>query len=574
MDSFEELDIGVETLTYTGNNEMGKILFSKLQQNDIDDKFLELQKCSEILLDYTELSCTEKYGYIFSAPLKNKKTGIIESYLIFRTVNEADINPNNTKLDQSILIDQDFLNNLNGLELYLYSSRFLQYKNQGLEVSDKLCDFVNKWNNGELYTEYERINFAQNMEEYPYKVYIKFDIIYWVAPPLTAWALSQKTISDIFLKDAYETLCKKNPAIKWRARTDIKTNSAEIWFMVSDPTIDMKNAMWDYMNDISQNMRGRSFVSNVYWGMLIAGPFYHSTLGNGGSIPEYERPVIPEKPEEPCTDEKCPYCLKCVTPTSPNCLPCDCFDVELLLSDEEVALLNDYVLWARPKTPNGAYFPTLYFFEMAPANSGAWTPIYRGMEARLTRIATKPGEWDIRVRANIEDRQVFSEVLRVKELYPSYHDIVNNMQIQTQMTNLWTKTIQNTTESKRQELGCYIYIDAQEKTYKFEEFSGNEAGPDEHATIEVEYPSRESETCYFVGFFHTHTACTYLATGKKVGPSTQDIEATQLLGVVGIVYDYIGVSNPYGSGMMIMPGHSLDDPATYSHFGVYRRPLN
>ena len=56
MDSFEELDIGVETLTYTGNNEMGKILFSKLQQNDIDDKFLELQKCSEILLDYTELS--------------------------------------------------------------------------------------------------------------------------------------------------------------------------------------------------------------------------------------------------------------------------------------------------------------------------------------------------------------------------------------------------------------------------------------------------------------------------------------------------------------------------------------
>ena len=121
MDSFEELDIGVETLTYTGNNEMGKILFSKLQQNDIDDKFLELQKCSEILLDYTELSCTEKYGYIFSAPLKNKKTGIIESYLIFRTVNEADINPNNTKLDQSILIDQDFLNNLNGCVILLTS---------------------------------------------------------------------------------------------------------------------------------------------------------------------------------------------------------------------------------------------------------------------------------------------------------------------------------------------------------------------------------------------------------------------------------------------------------------------
>ena len=44
---------------------------------------------------------------------------------------------------------------------------FYNTKTQGLEVSDKLCDFVNKWNNGELYTEYERINFAQNMEEYP-----------------------------------------------------------------------------------------------------------------------------------------------------------------------------------------------------------------------------------------------------------------------------------------------------------------------------------------------------------------------------------------------------------------------
>ena len=196
------------------------------------------------------------------------------------------------------------------------------------------------------------------------------------------------------------------------------------------------------------------------------------------------------------------------------------------------------------------------------------------MAPTYTRIAVHPGKWDMRACARVDGRVVTSEVLQIEKLYPSYDDIVRNSIVQSKMTSLWNQTLANTTVNTRREFGCFIYVDSQNKTYKFEDFVGKDAGPNETATIPVPYPSLESDMSHLVGFFHTHTACTYRTVGKNVGASMEDIAATQSLNVVGIVYDYIGVPNPYGTGMIIMPGHNLNDPATYSHFGVYRRPLN
>lgn len=576
----DDLDIGTETLTYTGDNEIGQLLLTKLKQSDID--ISDASKDVEILFDYAVLSSIGKYGFGFSVPLKNIESNKIESYLIFKIHDDEEeikFNFDNNRLDEAILIDSIFLNTLDEGERYLYSSRFLQYKNQGLQVIDGLCDFVERWNENIL--DFNRGNNSIQLLDVQilYRISIWFDIDYFSPPAgITSWALSKQTLLYIFLEQAKNTICAKYPAIKSFGGTLFNVTSIDILIETYEP-VDMRKIMWEYMQEVVFIMRGYSSFSHIFWGLRLEGNFDRFTLGNGGSIPpptggSGETPGEPVEPVEPCSDQKCPYCLGCISPTSYTCHPCDCFGVEIILGADQLSLLDNYVIAAIPKTPSGGFFPIFYIFEMAEANSGAWFTIYQGMAPTCTRIAVHSGKWDIRARARVDGRIVTSEILQIEKQYPSYDEIVNNSTVQSKMTALWGHTIQNTTATKRQEFGCYIYVDAQEKTYKFEDFSGNEAGPNDHAIIVLEYPSQESATRYLVGFFHTHTACTYLNVGQVVGPSTEDLIAAQQLGVVGILYDYIGVSNPYGSGNIIMPGHNLNDAATYSHFGVYRRPLN
>ena len=578
----DDLDIGSKTLAYTGDNEIGKLLLTKLEQCDVD--IPDASTHSEILFDYTVLSSIGKYGLGFSVPLKNIKNDKIESYLIFKIHDDEEdvkFNFDNNRLDEIILIDSIFLDTLDEEERYIYSSRFLQYRNQGLQVIDGLCDFVEKWNENMLNMNSRSDNSIQPLNvRFLYKVSIFFNIDYNPPPSgITSWALSLNALTYIFLNESYSYITAQYPVIKGYENVSIGSNSVELWLETRDPHCRLRDILWLYMLDVTNRMRNYSSVNGVFWGIRVEGNFDRFTLGNGGDIPpptegSGENPGVPTEPEESCADQKCPYCLGCIRPTSANCYPCDCFGVEIVLGTDQTSLLNNYEIVAIPKTPSGGFFPTFYIFEMAEANSGAWFTIYQGMAPTYTRTAVQPGKWDIRVRARVDGRIVTSEVLQVEKLYPSYNDIVGNSLVQSKMNSLWSQTIANTTVYTRQELGCYIYVDAQEKTYKFEEFSGNEAGPNERATIEAEYPSLTSETSHLVGFFHTHTGCTYLNVGQVVGPSTEDIEAARQLGVVGILYDYIGVPNPYGTGMIIMPGHNLNDPATYSHFGVYRRPLN
>ncbi|WP_305152375.1 hypothetical protein [uncultured Duncaniella sp.] len=123
----------------------------------------------------------------------------------------------------------------------------------------------------------------------------------------------------------------------------------------------------------------------------------------------------------------------------------------------------------------------------------------------------------------------------VEYQYPHVYDIVNNIKVDNEMCKAWDRMLSYANDMSRREIGFYIYYS--DGYYWFSEwFYGPNTSYESEKSPIVKYGDVENENA-LCAFFHCHTP--YYGVGSRgTGPSEKDIEAAQLLGVPGILYDY------------------------------------
>ncbi len=287
-----------------------------------------------------------------------------------------------------------------------------------------------------------------------------------------------------------------------------------------------------------------------------------------------------------CTHAKCLTCGGCLTPAYKNCYPCTCFTLTISSSQSEVVLTDSYTLEVTAEAKAVGYDFALHdcIIEMK-SMEGEWVAVSSsGME--YVRRACGPRTWPIRARVEAPDgKTVYSQEIHVKEIFPSYKEILADADLKKQLDDIWVQTKQYADSTRRCEFGCWIYLDTQ--TGEF--FCGKvDRGPDveykmgTNASLtpwpaETGIVKKATKPHEFavepVAFFHTHTPLTFspdmTLRRTPVGPSQKDENWANEKKMLGLVYDY----NPMDRGG-IMAGHDLNASAVIIPFGPERREID
>ena len=217
---------------------------------------------------------------------------------------------------------------------------------------------------------------------------------------------------------------------------------------------------------------------------------------------------------------------------------------------------------------------------MKKVNASQWENVSQG-GLTLERVACNPGLWQVRARVDGGGAEiVISDMIEVEERYPTGYDIIENDAIKSQLDSLWEETKRLASPSGRQELGCWIYIDTESRSYFCGETIYGRKVPNEletHGSTPLLKPDltkiKDSDLpnagiVDAVAFFHTHTPLTYIKEkgGRPVGPSLKDDSLANADRFVGLVYDYYTTD-----GELLQTGHTLNASAGIRVFGITRK---
>ena len=218
-------------------------------------------------------------------------------------------------------------------------------------------------------------------------------------------------------------------------------------------------------------------------------------------------------------------------------------------------------------------------------NESAWLTL--GSPSSLNPWTAKiAGTFEMRGIGTVDGKSVETPVAEVEVMFPNYYQITGDPTVSNAMENAWTQTKNYCTENPnlRRELGFWVQLNTQNATYISDPLLlGDNVLPTEHGTL-VPYPRPpdtpqspqplDNGATYIVALFHTHTPRTYLTPTngwRKVGPSLSDYSLLASEQVVGILYDYVGITLTNGTNV-IYNGHSKNDPAQLFIIPPERRP--
>lgn len=289
-----------------------------------------------------------------------------------------------------------------------------------------------------------------------------------------------------------------------------------------------------------------------------------------------------EEPDKVCDHERCAKCNGCLNPQYSACVACKCFSVKVSSSKKRVTLLQPYTLKVEIKPNVRKQEITIQecFIQMKKVNASQWENVSQG-GLTLERVACNPGLWQVRAGVIGDGSEVVeSEIIEVEEQYPSGREIIKNEALKAQLDALWKETKRLASPSGRQELGCWIYIDTESRSYFCGETIYGRKVPNElktHGSTPLSAPdltkikksdSPNAGIVDAVAFFHTHTPLTYIKEegGRPVGPSLKDDSLANADRFVGLVYDYYTTEN-----RPLLTGHALDASAGIRVFGITRK---
>ena len=224
------------------------------------------------------------------------------------------------------------------------------------------------------------------------------------------------------------------------------------------------------------------------------------------------------------------------------------------------------------------------YVEIRRTNAQEWVQL--GSLASLSPwTARVAGHFELRGTATVNGRSFATTPVGIEVRFPEYDDIVSDDDVWFAMEDAWTTNLVETTPGNRREYGFWIRLDTSDGHYITAPL---EAGIGVSASGGLLVPSprpadvpsnpepNAAGVVYTVGHFHTHTPRTYIMPTnlfRRVGPSPRDCNLMKNNQMPGIVFDYVGVSDPDGNPTnRLYNGHGLDDPAMLYPVPPERRP--
>ena len=220
--------------------------------------------------------------------------------------------------------------------------------------------------------------------------------------------------------------------------------------------------------------------------------------------------------------------------------------------------------------------PSNFKHEIKRSSTSTWHSINEGQSNIYTLKAKVAGKFKVRAMFTLNGSDVDTGEKDLEVMFPSYSDIVADSTVKDETNQAWTKTKNDTTSTRRREVGFWIFIDTENEVYEvgptiYGPFVANDEGayiymgakPGDTPTN----PSLSDSPKYLVASFHTHTPMTYRTnypsnTVRPVGPSQADKDYANNSKIPMVVYDYSSA---------VSPGHDINAPAKRYDAGPTRR---
>lgn len=90
-----------------------------------------------------ETGVSSEWGYFFSIPLLNTSSGKVDACVVFPVDEDLPVEERtwNGRIGNLVILNQYSLEAMDENENFIHSSRFVSWKNKGLEVEQELCIF-------------------------------------------------------------------------------------------------------------------------------------------------------------------------------------------------------------------------------------------------------------------------------------------------------------------------------------------------------------------------------------------------------------------------------------------------
>lgn len=201
-------------LNYNGSNPVGKFLISKIIERDqgIEELNLTLSHpARELLFDHAIFGQGFGFGIHYAIPVRNTNTNIVEGCIIYQINEEIHDNFNlKAKIKAPLFIDSEKYNTL-PIQQKSCLVFFKRWKEQGLEITEKLCIAEKCFSRTNTEIENETSFYSTSNEYYHIEIEYWIDLGGYLPNDAHAYAIGLEKRSKIF-KGNYQALTTSNTA--------------------------------------------------------------------------------------------------------------------------------------------------------------------------------------------------------------------------------------------------------------------------------------------------------------------------------------------------------------------------